>query len=169
LSELALRVASWVTGRASREPVPRDSVQEPLSGWRVWQVIESKDGPALASWWVSTLWPARRALEARCGVHGSRPAVHHVCGIHAFATRDEALAYAAGRRAGPMLFARTPARALGIAVGRVSGWGRAVCHTRGWRSQYAYPYDLYLISGDRALARMLADSYAVETAPFSLS
>lgn len=94
-----------------------------------------------------------------------QPAVHHVCGIHAFAARDEALAQAAGRREGQVLFARTPARALGIAVGRVSGWGRAIGHTRGWRSQYAYPYDLYLISGDQALARMLADRYAVESAP----
>jgi hypothetical protein len=158
-----------MTGRASGEPAPRDYAAEPLSGWRVWQVVEGKDGPALGSWWVSTLWPARRALEAGCGMHGSRPAVHHVCGIHAFAAREEALAYAGGRPEGHMLFARTPARALCIAFGRVSGWGRAVRHTRGWRSQYAYPYDLYLISGDRAIARMLADRYAVETAPFAQS
>jgi hypothetical protein len=111
------------------------------------------------------LWPARRQLEARCSVHGSRPAVHHVCGIHAFGAREDALAYVSRRCHGPALFARTPARALDVAIGRVSGWGRAVRHTAGWRSQYAYPYDLYLVGGDRALARTLADRYAVDTAP----
>lgn len=163
MSELALRLAGWVTGRASTEPVPPDSADEPLRGWRAWQVVDGKDGPTLASWWQSTLWPARRELESGCAMHGSRPALHHVCGIHAFGARGDALAYAACRRDGPVLFARTPARALGIAVGRVSGWGRAVRHTRGWRSQYAYPYDLQLVAGGRALARLLADRYAVDT------
>ena len=166
MSDLAGRLAAWVTRRAPTEPVPRESTSEPLRGWRAWQVIESRDGPALASWWVGTLWPARRELEAGCGMHGARPVLHHICGIHAFSAREDALAYAAdGREGRPMLFTRTPARALGIAVGRVSGWGRAVRHTRGWRSQYAYPYDLELIVGDRGLARLLADRYAVDATP----
>jgi hypothetical protein len=29
---------------------------------------------------------------------------------------------------------------------RVSCWGHVVRHTLGWRSQFAYPYDLYLLS-----------------------
>jgi hypothetical protein len=145
----------------------RDIVSEPLRGWRGWKIVEGRDGPALASWWVSALWPARRALQARCGLHGSRPAAHHVCGIHAFTAHDDALAYLdRSHDAAPQLFARRPERALGIAIGRVSGWGRAVRHTRGWRSEFAYPYDLHLLGGDRALARALADRYAVEVSPF---
>jgi hypothetical protein len=136
---------------------------EPMCGWRAWQVVEGKDGPTLASWWLGTLWPAHRELQAACHVHGSQPAAYHVCGIHAFAAREDAVAYARGRREGPLLFARTPARSLGIAIGRVSGWGRVVRHTRGWRSQFAYPFDLYLLTGSRDLARSLADRYAVET------
>jgi hypothetical protein len=163
VSDLTARIASWLTGRSPTQRFPLQSLDEPLRGWRVWQVVDTRDGPALGSWWLGTLWPARRELEARCCVHGSRPAVHHVCGIHAFGARDDALAYGARRRHGPALFARTPARALGVAVGRVSGWGRAVRHTGGWRSQYAYPYDLYLVAGDRALALLLADRYAVDT------
>jgi len=144
----------------------RAIVTEPLRGWRGWQVVEGRDGPVLASWWVSALWPARRALRARCSVHGPRPAAHHACGIHAFADRDEALAYLdRSRETAPLLFVRRPTLAIGIAVGRVSGWGRAVCHTRGWRSEFAYPYDLHLLEGDRALARALADRYAVEVSP----
>jgi hypothetical protein len=90
-----------------------------------------------------------------------------VCGIHAFADRDEALAYLdRSMEAAPLLFVRRPERAIGIAIGRVSGWGRAVSHTRGWRSEFAYPYDLHLLKGDRALARALAGRYAVEVSPF---
>jgi hypothetical protein len=139
-----------------------------MSGWRAWQVVDTKHGPTLASWWLSTLWPVRRELEAVCHVHGSRPSAHHVCGIYAFGSREDALAYVAGRRDGPLLFAHSPARALGIAVGRVSGWGRVVGHARGWRSQFAYPFDLELIAGDGALARRLADRYAVDTRRSSL-
>lgn len=143
----------------------REIVTEPLRGWRAWQVVPSRDGPALASWWINAVWPARRPLEARCAVHGPRPAAHHVCGIYAFAARDDALAYVDGEHQSPLLFVRRPERALGLAVGRVSGWGRAVAHSRGWRSELAYPYDLYLLRGDRALARTLADRYGVETSP----
>jgi hypothetical protein len=118
----------------------RDIMSEPLRGWRGWKVVESRDGPALASWWVSALWPARRALQARCGLHGSRPAAHHVCGIHAFTARDDALDYLdRSHDAVPQLFARRPERALGMAIGRVSGWGRAVRHTRAGAASSPIP------------------------------
>jgi hypothetical protein len=141
-------------------------LDETLRGWRAWQVVDGRDGPRLLSWWHGTPWPAREALKAACNRHGSRPAAHHSCGIYAFADREEALAYVGSRKPGPQLFMRHPERARGIAVGVVSGWGRAVAHARGWRSQFAYPYDLYLLSGDRGLARELAGAYAVETSPF---
>ena len=136
---------------------------EPLRGWRAWQVVESRHGPVLASWWVSAVWPACRPLQARCAFHGPRPSAHHTCGIHAFSARDDALAYLERRDEAPLLFTRPPQSALGIVVGRVSGWGRAVVHARGWRSQFAYPYDLYLLRGGRALARAVAARYRVET------
>lgn len=140
-----------------------DVVTEPLRGWRGWQVLDGRHGPVLASWWVNARWPARRPLEAHCSVHGPLPVAHHVCGIHAFSAREEALAYLdRSQHSTPLLFVRRPQRALGLAIGRVSGWGRAVAHARGWRSQFAYPYDLYLLRGDRALARALAGRYAVD-------
>lgn len=153
-------IASWLAARGSRHQLPRDAAHEPLLGWRAWQVVDGRDGPTLASLSQSTLWPPRRELQAGCFVHGSRPAAHHACGIHAFRDHEDALAYAHSRRDALMLFARTP---VGVAIGQVSGWGRIVRHTRGWRSQYAYPFELYLLTGDRALARSLADRYAVET------
>lgn len=135
-------------------------MSEALRGWRAWHVVERKDGLTLLSWAHATAWPALRALEARCNRHG-RPAKEHSCGLYAFDALEDALAYAQPHR--PGLFRE---RALGVVVGAVSGWGRVIHHTRGWRSQFAYPYDLYLTSGDRALARAIADRYAVETSPF---
>jgi hypothetical protein len=144
----------------------RDVQSEPLRGWRGWLVVDTADGPTLASWCVSALWPTRRALEARCGMHGSRPVRHHLCGIHAFKARDDALSYLRSSHDAPSrLFVRRPERALGIAFGRASGWGRAVSHTRGWRSEFAYPYDLQLLAGDNALARVLAGRYGVDVSP----
>jgi hypothetical protein len=154
------RILSWVAGRGSRPKLPHDAEYEPVRGWRAWRVVDGKDGPTLVSWWCSTLWPTRRELEARCFVHGRWPAAHHICGIHAFVTREDALAYAHTYPRRSMPFMR---RSLGIAIGRVSGWGRVVRHTHGWRSQCAYPFDLYLLAGNRPLARSLADRYAVET------
>ncbi len=52
---------------------------------------------------------------------------------------------------------------MAIAVGRVSCWGHVVRHTLGRRSQFAYPYDLYLLlSADPSLARLLARRSAVD-------
>ena len=159
MSALTDRISSWVAGRGARPKLPRDAEHEPLRGWRAWRVVDGRDGPTLASWWCSTLWPTRRELEAGCFMHGHRPAAHHICGIHAFEARKDALAYAHADP-GSSIFARA---LVGIAIGRVSGWGQVVRHTHGWRSQYAYPFDLYLVAGGRALARSLADRYAVET------
>ena len=141
-------------------------MSEALRGWRAWQIVERRDGLTLLSWAHATPWPARQALESRCNRHGARPSRHHSCGLYAFTEREDALAYAQPRPGGAQLFVQRPERALGIAVGVVSGWGRVVRHARGWRSQFAYPYDLYLPGGDRALAREVADRYAVETSPF---
>lgn len=165
MTRLVARLAGALSGRASRDRLPREAGDEALEGWRAWQVVECKDGPALASWWMGTLWPTRRAMTSGCHAHGSRPAAHHVCGLHAFASHDDALAYAVAGQEQERLFALAPARALGVAVGRVSGWGRVVGHTHGWRSQFAYPFDLYLLAGDRSVARLIADRYAVETIP----
>jgi hypothetical protein len=139
---------------------------EALRGWRAWQVLDGPDGPRLYSWAHGTAWPAQRPLEARCNRHGRRPSAHHSCGIYAFAEQADALEYAGRVPRGEGLFSRRPDRARGIVIGVVSGWGRAVRHAHGWRSQLAYPFDLYLLRGDRALARELADRYAVETSPF---
>jgi hypothetical protein len=111
---------------------------------------------------VRTHWPARRALEAGCFVHGPRPAMQHHCGIHAFADQERALDYADQAPGGFRLFGLRHQAVLAVAVGRVSAWGHIVCHAHGWRAQYAYPYDISVATGDPGLVRGLADRYAVD-------
>jgi hypothetical protein len=155
---LSPRLPRWLGGAGDASGL----IAEPLQGWRAWQVVEGSSGPELRSWAMGTRWPARRALQSGCAVHGPRPAIHHSCGIHAFDRREEALAYIGRRDELSRWFVRHPDQALGIVLGRVSGWGKAIRHARGWRSQFAYPYDLHLLTSDLGLARALGDRYAVD-------
>jgi hypothetical protein len=52
-----------------------------------------------------------------------------------------------------------------MALGRVSLWGRVVARENGFRAQYAYPYELFLIGGGDDLARRLRRLYAVDVWP----
>ena len=49
-----------------------------------------------------------------------------------------------------------------IALGSVSLWGRILARERGYRAQYAYPYELFVIGGNEQIARELRDRYAVD-------
>jgi hypothetical protein len=52
-------------------------------------------------------------------------------------------------------------------LGRVSLWGRVFENTHGWRAQYAYPYELFVLGGDAATVRGLRDTYAVDVLSLS--
>ena len=147
---------------AKEEMSPRDILSEPLVGWRAWHVVYEYSLPVLVSWSLNTAWPARRKLEAACEQHGPRPHRDHDCGIHAFKSRDDALAYAGCLPYEGLSFVRAMEGRACVAVGRVSLWGRVVAHRGGYRAQFAYPYELFLIDGDQGIARDLARRYAVE-------
>ena len=49
-----------------------------------------------------------------------------------------------------------------IALGSVSLWGRILARERGYRAQYAYPYELFVIGGDERIARELRARYFVD-------
>jgi hypothetical protein len=40
-------------------------------------------------------------------------------------------------------------------------------NTHGWRAQYAYPYELFVLGGDTATLRGLRDAYAVDVLSLS--
>jgi len=114
---------------------------EPAEGWRIWNLSEDRAGPTLlpAGSGVDH-WPARRAVEARCGV----PSILSIGrGPH----RAPAFACRCGIYAGHSLetFSRPrPAWPPPSVVGTVALWGTVIEHELGWRGQFAYPYRLAL-------------------------
>jgi hypothetical protein len=77
------RRTTWLRGRALPR-LPREATREPRRGWRVWRVVDSPHGPALASWRVGTVWPARGSCSraASSTAHGPR------CSTSAASTRS---------------------------------------------------------------------------------
>lgn len=152
----------WVTG-AQDEMAAREITHEAMLGWRGWHVVADGEGHRLVSWWLNTEWLPRERIESVCDEHGPLPDRDHDCGIHAFMHKDEALAYI-GQKV-PFVgypFVRQVEGRVCVAIGRVSLWGRVVEHERGYRGQYAYPYDIFLIDGTHEIARSLAARYAVD-------
>lgn len=145
---------------------------EPILGWRLWHVRLHGGGYRLESFTRHHVsWPARRRLEAACSAHGDEaPSSGHECGIYAFKSRDlaeELLRRYIGVR---QCYGREqefppPRRGRPIALGSVSLWGRILERERGYRAQYAYPYELFLLNADDRIARDLRGLYAVDVWP----
>ena len=134
--------------------------REPVIGWRIWRV---RDDRLCAVVW-GTPWEPRTRFAAVCEDTPSPfwteellPAPHDTpgrvceCGVYAFQKRADA-----------DLLAREKVDHDVIALGRVSLWGRVLVAERGYRGQYAYPYDLVLLGGTEDLARRLRSLYAVD-------
>ncbi len=143
---------------------------EPILGWRLWQVRPHEDGHRLESFTAHHVaWPALARLEARCSLQGhAAPARDHECGIYAFRTQahaEDLLRRYVGvrqRYARDVELPPPPRPARPIALGRVSLWGRVLEREHGFRAQYAYPYDVVLLGADETIARQLRRLYAVD-------
>ncbi len=139
---------------------------EPVRGWRLWHVRRHGGEHRLESFtWHHVAWPPLRRLEARCAAHaGAAPVRGHECGIHAFKSRELAelllRRYTGVRR--PYYEGVTHDVRRPIALGRVSLWGRILERERGFRAQYAYPYDVFVIGGTERIAADLRRLYAVD-------
>jgi hypothetical protein len=150
-----------------------DGFPQPIVAWRLWHVRRHDDAHRLESFtWHHVSWPARRRFEARCPTHGgTAPVPGHECGIYAFANRELAedllRRYTGVRHRYGRHYQELPPLRQGcpIALGRVSLWGRVLIRENGFRAQFAYPYELFLIGGDDDLARELRSRYAVDVWP----
>lgn len=105
---------------------------EVIVGWRGWKL---KDG-LLGALGVDKTWPVKEPLRASChnGSNESHLAPHWdcQCGVWAFKDIDRLL---------PAL------NGYGIdVIGSVSLWGRVIETKNGYRAQYAYPRELWLLN-----------------------
>jgi hypothetical protein len=136
----------------------------PLIGWRVWLVVETREGLRLASVMRDEVWPVGREVVARCR-RSEDPFAdelplppHHApeagctCGFHALREPAAALPYLRGRN-DPWTVCR--------ALGTVALWDRVVESEHGWRAAHAYP--VRLLVEDAEIRRELAP-YRVEFA-----
>ena len=144
---------------------------EPLLAWRLWHVRRHRGAYRLESFTRHHVtWPAREPLVAACASHRDEaPARGHECGIYAFSTREQAEDLLLRYVGVPQRYAPNgaepppPRRRRPIALGTVSLWGRVFVRERGYRAQYAYPYELFVIGGDEGIADELRRLYAVDT------
>lgn len=121
--------------------LPIDDTDEPIEGWRIWNLSEDGRGPLLrpAGSGIDS-WPPRRAVEARCGAPSllslgrgphTAPELSCRCGIYASRSLE--------------VFDRPrPAWPPPPVVGTVALWGTVIEHERGWRGRFAYPSRLGL-------------------------
>ena len=102
------------------EPEFEMNLTEALVGWKSWSVngghLETRDG---------FIWMPDMPAQAMCSTCKAVPTELHSCGIYATEKKSEAAGYHQ-------------------ILGEVSGWGRYVRGTCGWRAQFAYPRSFHL-------------------------
>lgn len=119
---------------------------EPLEAWRVWRVVETPAGLALASVVKGVVWPVREPLAAECMRCGSLLGWLRRREPHAVPEPDcECGIYAAGLRDVQSYLRGLLPEALARVVGRVALWGTVVECERGYRASHAYPLSLYVV------------------------
>ena len=154
-----------------------EAYSDAVLAWRLWHVRRQGDEYRLESFTRHHVsWPARRRLEAMCSVHGrSAPQAGHECGIYAFRTRELAeellRRYTGVTQCYGHLHGEPPPprKRRPIALGSVSLWGRVLARDKGFRAQYAYPYELFVVGGEEHITRELRRLYAVDVWTATLS
>lgn len=123
---------------------------EPIEAWRLWSVEHGDAGPMLAA--ISEdgfVWPPE---QKRAFCSASRPhfAPHLDCTCGYWSLKE------------PEIAQRALYDDAGV-VGRVKLWGRYCEFERGYRSEYAYPAELWLYTpdADEAMRDHLASLYRV--------
>lgn len=121
--------------------VPRvPDYTQTLTGWRAWKVHNEK----LYSLGMSQYWEPRVAKEAFCAYEGGyetesathpSPARDCSCGYWSFSSMD-------------ILMDALKAYSGVAVVGSIEIWGRVIECENGYRSQFAYPKELWLLKPD---------------------
>jgi hypothetical protein len=169
------------------KPLPTVSSSEPIIAWRAWQVawqrteevigcLQSQDlvyaaEQRLCALNNPTLWPPRKPLHADCMTHGlslwgAPPSGWGLLSSDAPENEHEHVAPHPSCKCGIYARKEDPTGSIfadvhsSIAIGRVSLWGRVIEHERGYRAEFAYPYELKVVGEE--LAAKLRELYAVD-------
>ena len=118
-------------------PAPPQSPRAPdyvgtLIGWRGWDVNDDRE---LASLGSTNLWEPKKITRARCNRHYHHAAPHRDCACGFWSFKDR-------KRMTNML--RGYVGDVKV-IGSVEIWGRVIECKNGYRSEYAYPKELWLL------------------------
>ena len=139
---------------------------EPFVGWKG---LLADSAGSLYSPAVTTPWPARKRLVAKCIAVTRSSGSAHVpplkscsCGIYAVKTFEdlkehgynmwEAGAYRVSSKSGTQIWV----------VARVSLWGDVIEGQIGYRAQYAYPKKIYVPGSALKLGALIRERYGVQ-------
>lgn len=113
-------------------PVAPDMV-EVITGWRAWSIA---GGTRLKALIGSEIWPAKEMMRAVCTKNGTHlaPDWHCTCGLWAFKDVDKLVAGL-----------NTNSRSTVKVIGSVSLWGKVIETEYGYRAQFGYPSELWLL------------------------
>lgn len=148
-------------------------LMQAVEGWRAWGVPQGLPPFGLAPKLYSVTnygrgghhpegggyaWKAREAAEATCPVredhNGRCPVESCTCGFYTALSLEHLMT---------MAYHRYDADAHGMfrVIGQVANWGKVIEGTLGWRSQYAYPTQLFVPFEAWRLAKPLSEAYGV--------
>jgi hypothetical protein len=131
-----------------------DSI-EPVVGWRAWFHHEG----FLHSVVHPTRWEPGERVEAKClndyyplqvmkrlGLSETHVSPHEVCRCGVYGAEfEQAIVYCHWRIVPDWRDSWIPGLDKCSIIGRVFGWGNVVEGDRGFRAQYAYPKDIYIV------------------------
>jgi hypothetical protein len=145
---------SFIDPRVTSGPVIPDGGErsEPYIGYRDFELASSAFGPLLVSRNKQTIWPRREAARAFCNngplSQHDAPALGCECGFYAFSTPDH-----------------KDLKNQYAIWGELYMWGEVIVCEEGYRSEFAYPKNLFLrdngTKGMRWLQEKLSLGYGI--------
>jgi hypothetical protein len=128
-----------------------------VEGWRSWSVKAELPpfgaAPKLESVTHSYFWSPRVKARAECGKCDDTPGENCTCGFYSAKNLDHlrSMAYVSyDGEAGVV-----------SVVGRLACWGKVIEGTQGWRSEFAYPVELYVPFEAHKIAKALGEAYGI--------
>lgn len=122
------------TAEAHKPQLRVPDMVQVITGWRAWKL----KGGLLSALGVDATWPIKEAIRAACRNGGNEshlaPYWNCQCGIWAFKDIDRLVAAIGSGYSDVSV------------LGSVSLWGRVIETENGYRAQYAYPSELWLLN-----------------------